>query len=405
MDPKDSSLHPFSRRLRGISKSSEAITAAGLDWEVVKEPLQLNARGPTPGLGKTHALVRIDPKLVRNRITLGRVAEAYTPLQNREAFAFFDPLVQAGVAEYDSAGALGHGTTVWVLAKLLCPSRIKRVDVVEKYLLLVNNHSGSTPQVQIRLTPFRVFCGNMLAVLLKRGQEVSTERVGDVHAQLRQAAERLRVIEQDFSAIESEFLRMADTPMTSQRVAEYVKEVLPEPARNTPREEPRLLLNLREQAARLFETGKGNDQPGIRHTLWAAYNGVTELMDHHIADESSEARLQRLWFGNGYQIKVKAYEVALRWLRMATRADNWRFVDNPSEPARVVGRTARLEAMQRSGSLHRQDAGPRSALLSSGTVGHNVGKPKTYHYENGSLHYVGCNAVDGGLVCSCTNER
>jgi phage/plasmid-like protein (TIGR03299 family) len=223
------------------------------------------------------------------------------------------------------------------------------MDVVERYLLLVNNHSGSSPQVQMRLTPLRVVCGNMLAMALSLGKQVYTEPGSDVHAQLRQAAERLPSIEQDFSTVESEFQRMADTPMTSQAAAGYVKEVFPEPARNTPREEPRRVLRLREEARRLFEAGRGNNQAGIRRTLWAAYNGVTELVDHHIADESSETRLQRIWFGKGYEMKVRAYEVALRWLHMATKEDNWPFVGSWSEPAGVIGGTARLQAMRRSG--------------------------------------------------------
>jgi len=331
--------------------ASEAISAAGLDWEVAKEPLQPDAGRPAARPAKSYALVRTAPQHDSHRVTLGQVAEDYTPLQNREAFALFDPLVQAGAAVFDSAGEFDRGRRVWAFARLLKPGRINHVDCVQRFLLLVNNHSGFSPQIQMRLTPVRVSCENMLAVVLRLGKDVLTEPAGDVRAQLRQAAERLRVIEQDFATVESEFRRMADTPMTSQRVTEYLAQVLPEPSRNRPEVEHQLLRRLREEASRLFESGKGNDQPGIRGTLWAAYNGVTELVDHHIADGSPEAKLQRIWFGNGHEVKLRAYKVALRWLRMVTRADNWRFADNRSELARLVERRVPLEAMGSLGGL------------------------------------------------------
>ena len=61
----------------------------------------------------------------------------------------------------------------------------------------------------------------------------------------------------------------------------------------------------------MFEAGQGNDLPAIRHTLWAAYNGVTELVDHHLAYGNASHRMESVCFGQGERTKQRALEVAL----------------------------------------------------------------------------------------------
>jgi len=57
-------------------------------------------------------------------------------------------------------------------------------------------------------------------------------------------------------------------------------------------------------------SSKGADLPGVRRTLWAAYNGVTELCDHRFRRQPAESRLASAWFGDGYLTKARAFRVA-----------------------------------------------------------------------------------------------
>jgi len=59
-----------------------------------------------------------------------------------------------------------------------------------------------------------------------------------------------------------------------------------------------------------LDFGKGADLPGVRYTLWAADNGVTELCDHRFRRQPAESRLASAWFGDGYLAKARALRVA-----------------------------------------------------------------------------------------------
>ena len=61
----------------------------------------------------------------------------------------------------------------------------------------------------------------------------------------------------------------------------------------------------------------GLDMPGVRGTTWAAYNAVTEWVDHHRPTRARHAavrasrRLESSWFGSGAKLKAKAWSLAV----------------------------------------------------------------------------------------------
>lgn len=111
--------HGLGTRLDAPATAAQAIAAARLDWDVVKTPLLAfdgSVYHPLPG---RFAVVRRDWLGRDDRPAFGVVGPDYTPLQNRDAFAFLDDLVGRGAAAYHTAGALGAaGGRVWILAKL-----------------------------------------------------------------------------------------------------------------------------------------------------------------------------------------------------------------------------------------------------------------------------------------------
>jgi hypothetical protein len=50
--------------------------------------------------------------------------------------------------------------------------------------------------------------------------------------------------------------------------------------------------------------------PGVAGSLWAAFNGVTEWVDHRKSRQNENQRLVSSWFGGSYQTKARAFTVA-----------------------------------------------------------------------------------------------
>ena len=79
---------------------------------------------------------------VDNRI-LGIVGPRWTPLQNRDAFKIFEPLVESGDLQIHTAGSLRNGERIWALCQLNQDnSEIVKGDEIAKFALLSNGHDG-----------------------------------------------------------------------------------------------------------------------------------------------------------------------------------------------------------------------------------------------------------------------
>jgi len=311
--------HGLGRKLDNPATAEEAIVAAGLDWEVELRELCFLSRSRFPfqpiGISIHKAVTRIDPQ---GDIFLGIVGSRYRPIQNREAFSFFDSVVGRGQAIYHTAGSLGKGERIWILAKLPGEVRIlKTDDTVEKFLLLSNSHDGSST-LRIFFTPIRVVCENTLMAAFSGAK---SEGISIMHTKNyeKKVAEAQRVLGlgiryyDDFQNVANELGKK----MINQRTLdEYLKTLIPD---NPQAKSNIRTKNIRNSIAYLFEAGRGMDMPGIRGTAWMAVNAVTEYVDYFrkVRGEKAVAtsnRLNSVWFGSGAELKRKAWEEAVKLL-------------------------------------------------------------------------------------------
>jgi uncharacterized protein DUF932 len=130
------------------------IGAAGLDWDVVMRPIPNVGAQADKKVRRCH-LVRMPRSLDEVEVPLGVVSLRYLTLQNKEAFDFFDPIIGDNKAVFETAGSLGNGERIWVLAKVRGEIRVIGDDICAKYLLLSNAHDGRG-SVSVKFTPIRV---------------------------------------------------------------------------------------------------------------------------------------------------------------------------------------------------------------------------------------------------------
>jgi phage/plasmid-like protein (TIGR03299 family) len=308
--------HGLGTALKEPATSEEAIKAAHLDWRVMKVPLYAAEFGRRMQVPGAFAVVRADlwDKEDQDCPIFGVVSDAYTPVQNREAFAFFDSIVGEKAAVYHTAGALGDGERVWILAKLPEHLQVVGDDVADKYLLLANDHRGEG-SVLMKFTSVRVVCNNTLTLALEGGSTIRVSHHRNVKARLEAAKELLGIIQKGFGEMQGSFRAMAAKSITAAGLKEYVGAVFPLP--DNPEDKLRSRIGRdRTLAEHFFAEGKGNSEKGVKGTLWAAFNGVTELIDHRLSPNAqgtkgAEGRLRSVMFGTGAATKARAYKLAV----------------------------------------------------------------------------------------------
>ena len=291
--------HDLGIELNHPKTARDAIEMAGLNYTVKKKPLKLKK-----GLKQeTYVTVRTD-----NDDVLGHVKASYEPIQNIDAFTFFDTLVAENEAIYETAGFFGKGEFIWILAKLPGCITVHGNDIVNKYLLLTNSHDGSS-QVRVKLTPIRVVCNNTLTSALRGAGDIPINHTPNAVCDLGQTTTILGLSKYLYEQLDVKFNSMASRKITKAQLRAYVQALVPdnEEDENTARTE-----KIRNSVLGLHDSGLGAHL--ARGTWWGAFNSVAEYTDHMMSGEDSATRLDSIWFGRGEKLKLKAFNLAQRMM-------------------------------------------------------------------------------------------
>lgn len=295
--------HRLGKKMEMAFDAKTALKQGGLDFTVEKVGIKTNDGA---AIENRFALRRTDTKDV-----LGIVTDFYQPLQNREAFGFFDSVFGKGKARYEVAGVLGKGEKVWLLARLPGDFRIGKEDLVGKWLLLTNGHDTSEP-VRAKFTPIRVVCQNTLTAALRGTEsEVRVQHIGNVAGKLEIAGKLLKQAGVYFEDVQTMFNGFLRKQLKGVGVQDYALRVMAGDEAGKLEDLSPIARRSITRICELHDTGRGSDIKGIRGTLWGAYNAVTEYIDH---DKTTES-LSYMATGRGADIKQRAFSVAAEMVK------------------------------------------------------------------------------------------
>ncbi len=283
----------------------EAIVMADLNWSVALCPLRATFEGETIE-SSSRSVIRTSDKT-----ELGVVGPDYHVVQNIDAFRFFDPALEKGLATIETAGSLKNGRRVWMLAKVSgAEAEIVEGDPINGYFLLSNSHDGSMT-VRAGFTAVRVVCNNTLTAALD-GRLIRVRHTKNAAEALQELNQIVDWQKQQFSGTVEQMRKLAKLGVREDTLRKYVQRVFqPEVSKRVVCEEDEVkpLDRICAKVIPLFENGRGANLS--RGTAWGAYNAVTEYLTWQ-AGRSVSTRLDSLWFGQNAKIAQRAYKEAFK---------------------------------------------------------------------------------------------
>ena len=314
--------HKMGTPLSKPATAKEGLIAGGLDWDVKLAPMFVvlaNSSGVADyyQVPSNNAVVRP----LDNNI-LGVVGTGYRPIQNRDAFDFFDSVVGEGQAIYHTAGSLMGGKRVWILAQLPGDMTVGEHDVIERFILFANAHDG-TMAVRMFYTPTRVVCYNTLTFALGKGegQGISIRHTGNVKSKVEAAKEALGLGVAYYDELHKISTAMLKKRLDEVEIEAFVKDVFA--AKTEEDEDATGVQNSLMNELRMIESGStGTLIEGQEGTLWNWLNTVVEYVDHRqpksgrFPDDKREARFDSILFGTGKNTKQRAFVAATQLLKV-----------------------------------------------------------------------------------------
>jgi len=297
--------HGLGTRVPDDLTPEQMLEAAGLDWEVEKVEAFAKVNGKNVSVNRSALVRKSDDKI------LDVVSNDWNPVQNQEAFEFFNDFIAEGDMEMHTAGSLRDGQIVWALAKVKDSFELFGGDRVESYLHFTNFHRYGC-STDVRFTPIRVVCNNTLTLSLntkvERMVKISHRREFDgdnVKLMLGVAAEKLAKYK-DMAKF------LGSKSYNNENIVEYFKRVFPVSGGNE---------NAKKELSKNASIALGilDTQPGAefaRGSWWQAFNSVTYLTDH-LAGRTADTRLTSAWYGYHKGVKTTALETAIEMAEAA----------------------------------------------------------------------------------------
>ncbi|MGD9622361.1 MAG: DUF932 domain-containing protein [Mycolicibacterium sp.] len=287
---REDAWHHLGQYVGHAMTAREALQAANLaGWNVRKMPLVIPAptnpdgtpNGTPIPVTDRYATVRTNP-VTGATDYLGVVGEKYTPFQNEKSCELLDALVGESGAHFETAGALDGGRQTFVTMQLptsmVFDGKDGTADETRWYIAALNSHDGSSAY-RFLVSPVRIVCANTQAAALRNAKaSFSIRHTGSGNGLIAAARNALKLTFAYVAQFEEEAAALFAAEMSDDQAHQFATTLFDVGGATS-----RAAITKRREHARavynLFRSSPTTT--AITGTRWAAYNAVTEYVDHH----------------------------------------------------------------------------------------------------------------------------
>lgn len=318
--------HRLGQAIGHTMTAHEALQAAHLaGWNVRTMALQVpqapvvtehGVSTPEPLAVPEHfATVRTNPITGQTQV-LGVVGSKYAPVQNEASCALLNALTDESGAHFETAGALRGGRETFVTMKLPTAMTFAGVDGsadrTEFYLVALNSHDGSSA-FRFLVTPVRIVCANTQTAAIDAAKaSFAIRHTGGAGAAIQEARAALKLGWRYIEAFENAAAALYAQPMDTDQMREFADTLVDVDGADTPTS----AHHRRERASAIVKLWTSSPAIApIGGTRWAAYNAVTEYVDHYSSvrahgDQAAARALRAVTIGSSAQtLKANAFRI------------------------------------------------------------------------------------------------
>lgn len=258
--------------ITGLKTSEEVLSAAGLNYNVVKQNMYLQ----TPD---GNYIDYPDKKFTTiegtNRV-LGVVSSNYEICQNRDAFSFIDYIGGDSVGfEYVKAGETSKGL-VYIIAKI--PKITLLGDTITPYIIFQNSHDGLN-SIKATICPLRIVCQNQFNISFKQSSNTvriihssqMDRRILTAREMMRDVAGYMETFEDTAETLATKHISYSDVIKVFNDVFEY------DPIKMSDRQKQ----NFDNSRNDFLACYNNDDNQNFVGTAWGVINGAADYLTHH----------------------------------------------------------------------------------------------------------------------------
>lgn len=279
--------HQLGTVVEGLATAEEALTLAGLDWDVSKEPVFQKVGDSFVQVPNRFSTVRSSDSK-----SLGIVSDNYHVFQNSDAFKFLNSITSTGSkdAVFSTAGALFGGSRVFITLKIGDAFMVGDKDAHDLYLMVTNSHDGSQA-FTASITAIRAVCNNTVTLGLASARtKWSIRHKSTLEGNILNAREALEMSFRYESGFEEAVQNMLDIDIVKDQFFSIVDKIVPASKTQHDKDVEALMG--------VWESEETSKMGGAEGTGWQAFNAITYWLDHEKSYRSPESRFNSI-IGSG----------------------------------------------------------------------------------------------------------